>query len=652
MYPVILGDVDRDGFGDEAGPNYNFLWIGHVTGIADMLSGYDLFPAADLYRHPSVRRMVLARGILAMLNRYTPPIGDSGATGKPGLFGSPTDYTEAYQHYREPESAQLAHLLNGDSADGLNAGIFTVDTAELQDEIAAVVAKQWPLDLPSVNLSGFGMALLRDGAADRARGFSVYYGRTFGHAHRDALNLELWANGVDMLPDHGYPEFADQSIRRIEWTDNTVAHNTVVVDGTGQRQVYAPGRPLGWADAEHVKYVDVDASEAYEQTSTYRRSTAMIRIDDEQSYLVDVLRVVGGERHDYSFHGAEGTVTADGLSLAPQDGGTYAGADVAQPPDDADPDSSASGFDWLINVERDTEPPAQFSLDHDIVDTWDVHESEPNLHLRATFLADFDEVALADGEPPRNKPGNPETLRHLLGRRGSIGGGGDLRTTVAAVLEPYADRSMINSVTAVTPTADVAVGSDEVSVVKVELAGGRTDYVVHSLRPDVELAIDGVFGFTGTFGVYSLVDGTGRWAYAFDAAKLNPKSSAPGAVSMLQADPPAFTGTVADFTSDLDRPEPEPDSRTELVVTLDDVDPVRVARELVGLEVHVDNDGERTAVYRILGARAGGAGVVLDLGTVTLVRAMADPNDRAGGYVHDVATGQRVRIPRQRSWPR
>ncbi|MFW6599812.1 heparinase II/III domain-containing protein [Propionibacteriaceae bacterium Y2011] len=648
VYPVILGDVDRDGFGNESGPGYNYGWIGQIGQIADLLAGYDLFPTADLYQHPTVRRMVLARGPLTMLNSYTPPIGDSGSTGKPGLFGSPTTYTQAFAQYGEVESAQLAYLMNDESAAGLNAGIFTLDTAALQAEIEAIVTSKGSLALPSMNLSGFGMALLRDGADDAARGFSVYYGRTIGHAHRDALNLEMWSNGVDVMPDQGYPEFADNSIRRHEWTDNTVAHNTVVVDSSPQLQQYAPGRPLAWADAENVKFVDVDASSAYEQTGTYRRTTAMIRIDADRAYLVDVFRVVGGDRHDYSFHGAEGPVTPTGLALVPQDGGTYAGADVPQPPDDATADPNASGFDWLINVSRDSDPGAQFSLDYDVVDTWDVHESDPNLHLRATFLADFDEVALADGEPPRNKPGNPKTLRYLLGRRS----GTDLTTTVNAVFEPYVDASAITKISSVTPTAEVEVSSDEVSVIKIELTDGRVDYVVHSLRPEVELDIDGVFKFSGVFGVYSLVAGKGQWAFTSEAAKLNPKDTATGAVATLQADPPAFTGTLTGFTSDLDREEPGPDSTSELVVSVGDVDLAAAAEEVVGLEVHVANDGVRTATYRIVEATVDGSGLRLGLGRTTLVREMADPDDLEGGYVYDVAQGQAVRVPRQRSWHR
>lgn len=52
---------------------------------------------------------------------------------------------------------------------------------------------------------------------------------------------------------------------------------------------------------------DLSAPEVYPQTSTYRRVVAMIDIDEDTSYTVDIFRVVGGNEHHFSFHGAEGS---------------------------------------------------------------------------------------------------------------------------------------------------------------------------------------------------------------------------------------------------------------------------------------------------------------------------------------------------------
>ena len=42
----------------------------------------------------------------------------------------------------------------------------------------------------------------------------MYYGRNTGHGHRDTLMLGLYAYGVFLNPDHGYPCFADGNHER------------------------------------------------------------------------------------------------------------------------------------------------------------------------------------------------------------------------------------------------------------------------------------------------------------------------------------------------------------------------------------------------------------------------------------------------------
>ncbi|HEX2186413.1 MAG TPA: hypothetical protein VHN78_12995, partial [Chloroflexota bacterium] len=84
---TLVDDVDRDGFGNEAAPEYNHLWITNVRRVADILAGYQRYPAADLYRHLKLKKLFASRHSLVMINRYQPSIGDSGSTGNPGLPG-------------------------------------------------------------------------------------------------------------------------------------------------------------------------------------------------------------------------------------------------------------------------------------------------------------------------------------------------------------------------------------------------------------------------------------------------------------------------------------------------------------------------------------------------------------------------------------
>src|SRR5690606_7478690 len=155
----------------------------------------------------------------------------------------------------------------------------------------------------------------------------VYYGRRGGHGHRDTLNIGLHAYGLDLSPDLGYPEVADSvHPQRHEWVNKTISHNTLVVDRSKQAaQVIAQCRY--YDDSDRVKLIEVEAPNVYPQTELYRRTTALIRVDDEHSYIVDFFRVKGGEEHHFSFHGAEGIVETEGLTLVPQqdDEGAFKG---------------------------------------------------------------------------------------------------------------------------------------------------------------------------------------------------------------------------------------------------------------------------------------------------------------------------------------
>src|SRR5690606_27611522 len=109
------------------------------------------------------------------------------------------------------------------------------------------------------------------------------------------------------------------------------------------------------------------------------------------------------EDHLYSFHGAEGDVTVEGLSLTPQTDqngdyvGTYAGPDVPfsqRPADDSVAGSGymGPGYHYLQNVDRDETPEAQFSVDWKVKDTWNVYGegfgAPTDVHLRLTMLGE------------------------------------------------------------------------------------------------------------------------------------------------------------------------------------------------------------------------------------------------------------------------
>lgn len=457
---------------------------------------------------------------------------------------------------------------------------------------------------------------------DTMRDVWMYYGRNTGHGHKDTLNIGMHAFGLNLLPELGYPEFADNNPRRYEWENHTISHNTVLVDRSKQ-QNQTVGQPIRFHDGDMVKVIEVEAPKVYPQTDLYRRTTAMIRVDEENSYVVDFFRVFGGNEHHFSFHAADAVVTTEGLNLVDQPTGTYAGEDVEygqRPADDSVPGTGymGPGFHYLKNVQRDASPADQFSVDWNIKDTWDIY-GEGNgaltdVHLRLTMLGELDEVALADGVPPQNKPGNPPSMRYLIAHRS----GEHLKSTFTSVIEPYKGERLIAAIeeAAVTVNGESAP-EDEVKAVKVTLANGRTDYIVSSIREDVRYNVDGVFEFQGGFGVYAVKHG--RQVIGFESGTT------------------VLTGTVADFTKDLSM-------ENEIIVHLDGAE--WEPADLIGNYIYIENDGERNASYRIQGAAPLEDGTVrLSIGDVTLIRSYADAADFSRGFIYDVAEGRAFRIP-------
>ncbi|WP_224827947.1 heparinase II/III domain-containing protein [Saliphagus infecundisoli] len=492
------------------------------------------------------------------------------------------------------------------------------------------------------------------------RAFWMYYGRTGSeaggndHNHADALNVGVAAHDLELSPDLGYPEATGSWPKRRNWTENTISHNTVTVD-VSQQDAQWVGTPRHFeGDDERVNLIDVDARHAYEQCETYRRTMATIEVDERHSYAVDFFRVAGGDDHVFSFHGQVGEATAEGVDLTPQDGGTYAGEDVPKPGYGEDSDYNqavGSGFNYLTNVARDDDPAEAVTVDWDVEDYWD-HRSDDaeGVHMRLTTFGEFDEVALADGHPP-DRDGNPDSLRYALLRRQ----GSDLESDFVSAIEHYDGDRVVESVERVPVT-----GGDG-NAIKVELANGRTDYVVCSFEGDTMLTVDDEFQFRGFFGVYSLEDDESEYAYVHDGRRIRPMNGAP----IVQANAPAIRGTVEDFTRGMaleneleiriagDRRHV--DRHTGFVyVDTDDSNPWQGQPDPKDPITGNGQRGRGNGVYPIEDVEVGrGNRATIDVGRRTFVRQFTDPMElEEGGYEYMVSEDDDVRIPLTAVWKR
>jgi hypothetical protein len=642
ILPQLVNVIDRDGHNNEASPLYNSIPIKEIRPIADILDGYDNYERISLYEHLSVEKLHESQIPLTMLNgRYQPNIGDNKQTGEPGLQIGTEILTDGFSRYDDSTFAQMAYLLKDNSADGIRSDIFSPNPEQVRDDVKNVIEAEGPLDLPSQTLAGYGFTALRDGSPPSTdtdgsqRAVWLYYGRSQGsHAHRDTLNLGVFAHGLNLAPDLGYPERTGGWPKRHNWTANTISHNTVVVNKQPQKPQWV-SCPRGFDETERVQLIDVEALDIYPETDQYRRTTAMIRIDDVDSYAVDFFRVDGGDNHHFSFHGAGDAVTTSGLELETQESGTYAGENVSKPGRGEDTEfnrSVGNGFNYLYNVRFDENPANKFSVDWDVVDMWNVREADSGVHLRLTMFGDIDDVALADGDPPQN-PDSPETLKYLLAHCT----GSDIRTTFTSVIEPYMNSRSISSIDTVPVTSNTA----RAKALKVSLDSGRTDYIVSTTDTDSVYRVGNVVEFSGSFAVYSEENGEPQYAYLYEGTYLRTRTDTP----VIQQLVPRYEGELVDFTRELHH-------ENELIVELTNKPNGEPEEELVGEWIFIETDTERNGAYEIHGVSADQGRLILDIGKQTPVKSYTESKDLDFGYEYIIESGSSCRIPLSRSWSR
>ncbi|WP_255171423.1 heparinase II/III domain-containing protein [Natrononativus amylolyticus] len=513
---------------------------------------------------------------------------------------------------------------------------------------------------------------IRDGAStlgNTKRELWMYYGRNgiegggTVHGHRDTLNVGLAANEMELARDLGYPESTGDHPPRRFFTDNTISHNTVVVNKAGQQHHWV-GLPRHFdGEDERVNLIDVEAPHVYEETDEYRRAVAWITVDEEHSYAVDFFRVAGGEDHLYSFHGTRADVNTEGLELVPQDGGTLAGEDVPYADEDYNDEripgwgaAEGAGYNYFDNVSRDADPAEKVSIEWDVEDHFDLRDDNAEgVAMRLTSFGEFDEVAIADGYPPNSTDGatpEPSIPYAFLNRSG-----GDLESTFVSTIEHYEGDRVVDSVD-VVPAVDEDGEPTNARAVRVELTTGRTDYVVCAFDDDTTVVVDDTFEFKGFFGLYSVENGEPEYAYVHDGTHLVVDGE-----SLIQESTASVQAFVEDFTRD---------------ISLENELTMRVAGNRGELErhagfVYVDNDdsnpwrghpdpeeppfgrsrrGRGNGAYPIEGLSSGrGNLVTVDVGDKTFTRDFEDPDQlEDGGYRYIIDEDDDVTIPLVSSW--
>ncbi|MBQ6697777.1 MAG: S-layer homology domain-containing protein, partial [Oscillospiraceae bacterium] len=705
----LIDVIDRDGMGDESSMNYNRTQIEGLGKMADFLADYEAGAKYNLYDNPKFREMFIAF-TRPVVPEGHPKMADASAALSHGFYGGDFEiWKKGFKELRDTdiadELAQYIWTRNGRTTEGLHYDIFTKNPESFKDEVEALIDENGRLK--SELMAGFGFAALQDGGiynsasasteTNNQRAIWMTAGDTGGHGHPDALAINVDGFGLDLGADLAYPENTGYNPNRIQWSSQTVSHNTVMINKESSNGTELRGFPLHFNDSGMVKLMDMDASHKYADAENYRRSVVMVKINDDTSYGVDFFRVTGGNHHTYIYHSASSKVNeVSGLKMATEpeliqvdkngtmDWATYAGKDAAyvKNPDGSvrralpgetvdfetvfpvtygqDPWTLLStgsyetmfprGYTWLRNVRRAADPQSSFTVDFEITDYKKVLSNPKGIHLRMTQVNDFTPtgVAFAGGHVPQRSEASKNigykdrfdadraTMLEYVYVEREAPEGQELDSLFTTVYEPYRNTSNIEKIEAV----DVSVVSgteqsgDMARAVKVTHVGGeRIDYVVYATNNSVKYNVGGVFDFRGFVGVYS-TNSEGAPTYRY----VHDGNIIGDEIESKGT----LTGKVEGFERNL-----------AFKNYIDISAEVEDASALAGEYIFIANDGADNAVYKIEGASAlenhsygDGKNVIrLDIDRTTLIRGHQDAAEPEKGYIYNIAAGQNFRIP-------
>ncbi len=195
--------------------------------------------------------------------------------------------------------------------------------------------------LPSMNWPGFGVGVLRVGGPGHRQEIRLSYDKVSLHSCSDKLGIECWVDGVPVMRPGGYAadwhsavldesrpeikafraldypkEIVQANINPTRWcrqyASSHLAQNAVSVndlgtsrgwqdnEGFGELITFKGGEPAGRVGA-NFQVLDVRDHDSFDrigvEVSDFRRTLLAVEGMDGRPYVVDILKLRGGQRH-------------------------------------------------------------------------------------------------------------------------------------------------------------------------------------------------------------------------------------------------------------------------------------------------------------------------------------------------------------------
>lgn len=433
-------------------------------------------------RHPQLHDMYRFHVDTWCFAQYYPLVGDSGwfaaridqyqgvrflrpgsqsvySHNDPVLSPSMFSFMERlYELTQDPAFIQVLYLANDRAVTGLPHDVFAADRAGFQTRVTRVIAEQGEQPKhQSVNKQQWRIALLKSGGGANPRTVWLNYEAGGGHGHLDGMNLGLFALGLDLMPDFGYPpvQFGGWDSTRSRWYQMTAAHNTVVVDG--RNQANAAGTTTLWKDGQVLQAVRTSCP-AMIGGQQYERTVASVDVGADSFYVLDVFRVVGGKDHAKFMHSHFATLRTKGLKLEP--GPDYGHATQ------------------MRDFRYDAAATPGWNATWDVEDRYGYLADGAEVHLRYTDLTANAAVATAQAWVIQGSYGSSQEtwIPRIMVRR--TADQPPLASCFVGVIEPYSKPSAVKAVARSVPTVDGQAMPDGNVAVRIDLADGRADLVV------------------------------------------------------------------------------------------------------------------------------------------------------------------------------